>query len=180
MDGLVYGPESPKDAVHEVWLMPRVLVIIGVSELAKVSKEAGLPKAYGRGALMPCISHKMRYIAGLAGVVLLLASLSLLRAGEGAEYTNLNVLVKSAENDKPIFQARLTLQFRMPGKMRSKFTSYTAKTNTQGRYTFTNIPKGNIRLFVTADNHQSYGKELELEQDNQLVEVKLRKPQPVL
>ena len=68
----------------------------------------------------------------------------------------------------------------MPGKVHSKLTTYSAKTNVQGRYTFTNIPKGSIHLFVTADNHQSYGKELELEQDNQLIEVKLRRPQPIL
>ena len=130
---------------------------------------------------MPCIPNKFRYILGLAGVALLFFSLPLLQGGEEVEYTNLNVLVKGAETDKPVFQARLTLQFRMPGKMkRSKLTTYSAKTNNQGRYTFTNIPKGSIHLFVTADNHQSYGKELELEQDSQLIEVKLRKPQPIL
>jgi len=130
---------------------------------------------------MPCIPNKFRYILGLAGVALLFSFLPFLRGGEEVEYTNLNVLVKGAETDKPVFQARLTLQFRMPGKMkRSKLTTYSAKTNNQGRYTFTNIPKGSIHLFVTADNHQSYGKELELEQDNQLIEVKLRRPQSLL
>ena len=130
--------------------------------------------------MMPCIPNKLRHIVGLAGVALLFSFLPLLRGGEEVEYTNLNVLVKGAETDKPVFQARLTLQFRMPGKVRSKLTTYSAKTNNQGRYTFTNIPKGSIHLFVTADNHQSYGKELELEQDNQLIEVKLRRPQSLL
>ncbi len=129
---------------------------------------------------MPCIPNKMRFTAGLIGAVLLLLSLPMLWGREGVEYATVNVLVKSAENDKPVYQARLTLQFRMPGKIRSKLTTYSAKTNNQGRYSFTTIPKGSIHLFVTADNHQSYGKELELEQDNQLIEVKLRKPQPVL
>jgi len=127
---------------------------------------------------MPRIPNKMRYIVLLMGAVVLF--LPRLWGGEGVEYTNLNVLVTSAENDKPIFQARLTLQFRMPGRGRSKLTTYSAKTNNQGRYTFTNIPKGSFHLFVTGENRQSYGKELELEQDNQLFEVKLRKPQPVL
>jgi hypothetical protein len=129
---------------------------------------------------MPCMPNKSRYILGLAGAALLFFSVPLLRGAEEVEYTNVNVLVKGAETDKPVFQARLTLQFRMPGKVRSKLTTYSAKTNIQGRYTFTNIPKGSIHLFVTADNHQSYGKELELEQDNQLIEVKLRRPQPIL
>jgi hypothetical protein len=91
--------------------------------------------------------------------------------------------VKTADTDQPVFQARLTLQFRTPGKgtlARAKPITYSAKTNSQGRYTFTNIPKGAIHLFVTAEHRQSYGKELELTEDNQLVEVKLRKPQPLL
>jgi hypothetical protein len=133
---------------------------------------------------MARILGKREYIAGSVGIIGLFLFLPMLWGGEGVEYTNLNILVKSVEDDKPIFQARLTLQFRMPGGVRrfkrSKLTTYSAKTNNQGRYTFTNIPKGSFHLFVTADNHQSYGKELELEQDNQLFEVKLRKPQPVL
>jgi hypothetical protein len=129
---------------------------------------------------MPCIPDISRYLLGLAGAALLFFSVPWLRGGEEVEYTNLNVLVRGAENDKPVFQARLTLQFRTPGKGRSNRTTYSAKTNIQGRYTFTNIPKGSIHLFVTADNHQSYGKQLELEQDNQLIEVKLRRPQPIL
>ena len=131
---------------------------------------------------MPLIPNKFRYLWGLAGVGLLFFSQPMLRGSEAVEYTNLNVLVIGAENDKPIFQARLTLQFRLPGtKMkRSKLITYSAKTSMQGRYTFTNIPKGSIHLFVTADDRQSFGKELELEEDNQLLEVKLRKPQLVL
>jgi hypothetical protein len=35
-------------------------------------------------------------------------------------------------------------------------------------------------LFVTAERHQSFGKEIELEQDNQTIEVKLKKPQAQL
>jgi hypothetical protein len=133
---------------------------------------------------MPRIPYKMRYKVGLVGVLLFFLCLPTVWSAEGAEYTNLNVLVKSAQDDKPIFQARLTLQFGMPkqvlGKKYAKVTTYSAKTNNQGRYTFTNIPKGSIHLFVTAEHHQSYGKEIELEQDNQLIEVKLRKPQPIL
>jgi hypothetical protein len=129
------------------------------------------------------ISQNTRYRAVvLVALVVLFATPAWMR-GESVEYTNLNVLVKNAETDQPIFQARLTLQFRTPGKgalSRSKPITYSSKTNSQGRYTFANIPKGSIHLFVTAEHQQSYGKELELTEDNQLVEVKLRKPQPVL
>ncbi len=133
---------------------------------------------------MPTIRGRRKYVAASVGVIGLLLLLPALCNGGEVEYTNLRVLVKSADNDKPIFQARLTLQFRMPGGVRrfgrSKLTTYSAKTDKDGRYTFVNIPKGTFRLFVTAEDHQSYGKELELEEDNQLFEVKLRKPQPVL
>jgi hypothetical protein len=98
--------------------------------------------------------------------------------------TNVHVVVTEADTGKPINQARLTLRFRVPGdpgKLRiPKTISYSAKTNSQGRYKFTDIPKGTILLLVTAERRQSFGKEIELEEDNQVVEVKLRKPQPLL
>ena len=92
---------------------------------------------------------------------------------------SLNVVVKEADSGDPISQARLTLTFQQPGKLH-RTVSYSAKTNPQGQYRFTNIPKGTVRLFVTADRHQSYGKEIELEEDDQVIEVKLKKPQPLL
>lgn len=103
---------------------------------------------------------------------------------ESLERTTLTIVVKDAESSEPIFNAKLTLQFREPGSKlklkRSKTLSFNAKTNPQGRYKFTHIPKGTIRLLVTADRHQTFGQEFELEQDDQVIEVKLRKPQPLL
>lgn len=100
------------------------------------------------------------------------------------ERTNFVVEVKEADTGQPINQAHLTLTFREPGNparlKRPKTFSYSAKTNVQGRYKFQDIPKGTIRLLVTAEHRQSFGKEIELEKDNQVVEVKLRKPQPLL
>jgi hypothetical protein len=92
---------------------------------------------------------------------------------------SLTVVVKEADSGDPISQARLTVTFRQPGKLHHT-VSYGAKTNPQGRYRFTNIPKGTVRLLITADHHQSYGKEIELEEDDQVIEVKLKKPQPLL
>ncbi len=100
------------------------------------------------------------------------------------ERTSLHVVVKDAETGQPINQAHLTLQFREPGsKMklkRSKPLSFSAKTNNQGRYRFVNLPKGSIHLIVTAERHQTFGKDIELEEDNQVIEVKMKKPQPLL
>jgi hypothetical protein len=106
------------------------------------------------------------------------------QAEKPPERTSVHAVVTEADTGKPINQARLTLRFREPGSKTKlklpKMISYSAKTNSQGRYKFTDIPKGTILLLVTADRHQSFGKEIELEEDNQVVEVKLRKPQPLL
>jgi hypothetical protein len=104
-------------------------------------------------------------------------------ADDSSGRANITVVVKDAETEKPLMNARLTLQFHEEGGLarlkRSKRISYSAKTNPQGRYKFTRIPKGTIRLLVTADHHQAFGKEYELEKD-EVIEVKLRKPQPLL
>lgn len=106
------------------------------------------------------------------------------RADDSPDRTSIYVVVKEAKTDEPIPNARLTLQFHEPGGVarlkRRKMISYSAKTNPQGRYKFTNIPKGTIRLLVTADHHQTLGEEFEIDKDNQVIEVKLRKPQPLL
>lgn len=110
--------------------------------------------------------------------------LAMAESTETSDRTNVIVTVKDAESGQPIANAKLTLQFRQPGNpaklKRPKHLAFSAKTNPQGRYKFTGVTKGTIRLLVTADRHQSFGQEFELEQDDQVIEVKLRKPQPLL
>jgi hypothetical protein len=122
---------------------------------------------------------------GLSCVAIILMSLVATpsKAGED-DWTNFTVVVKEKSDGEPIANAQLTMTFHLPGGLRrfgkSKKISYSAKTNAQGRCKFTNIPKGTILLMVTAPHHQSFGKEFELEKDNQVIEVELRKPQPLL
>ena len=103
---------------------------------------------------------------------------------EEGERVNLTVAVTDAQTDRPINQARLTVEFTEPGDpsklRRSKKLSYSAKTNAQGHYKFPSLPKGTIRLIVTAERHQTFSKEFELEKEDQVIEVKLKKPQPLL
>ena len=111
------------------------------------------------------------------------AALLLIRAlpGQAADRTSLNIVVKDAQSGEPINQAHLTLQFREARKVgSSKLIAYSAKTNAQGKCKFPDIPKGPFRLIVTADYHQTFGKNYKLDEDNQAVEVKLKKPQPLL
>lgn len=126
-------------------------------------------------------SNHLRFRTGiLAGTaILVLCGVSRPAPQEPTPNVSLTVVVKEADSGKPISQARLTLTFRGSGK-RHRTVSYGAKTNAQGQYRFTNIPKGTVRLFVTADRHQSFGKEVELEEDNEVIEVKLKKPQPLV
>lgn len=98
--------------------------------------------------------------------------------------TTIHVVVLDAESGKPLNQARLTLQFHEPASTlfvkHLKTISYSAKTNPHGQYRFNDIPKGTVRLLVTADDHMSFGKNIEITKDNQEIEVKLKRPQPQL
>ena len=93
------------------------------------------------------------------------------------------VLIISEKTGKPLRNARLTLRFGRAGKKIRKGlrrSSWSAKTNSRGTYRFTYVPKGRIVLFVTAENHQSAGKEFEVYEDNATIEIKLKNPQPLL
>lgn len=117
----------------------------------------------------------------LCAGLLALVAVPVLAQDEPVERTNMTVVVMENDSGQPIGNAHITLKFKQPRKYRSgKFISYTAKTNPQGRYKFQSIPKGTIWLVVTCENHQSFGKNLELSDDNQVFEVKMKKPQPLL
>lgn len=93
--------------------------------------------------------------------------------------TDVIIVVQDAVSHKPVFQARLTLQFRDPQSRRGKTISFNAKTNLQGKYKFTFIPMEPIVLFVTDANHQTFGRNFQITRQNQVILVKLRPPQPL-
>jgi hypothetical protein len=95
------------------------------------------------------------------------------------EETSLHVVVTDAASNEPVFQAQLTLQFQIPQRYRQpKWIAYSAKTDKKGKCTFRRVNKGPIRLLVTADGHQSFGKQYQIQKDDPVIEVKLRRPQP--
>jgi Flp pilus assembly protein CpaB len=133
--------------------------------------------------------HNKLFVAGwVAASLLFFASLSSSAHAQGnkpsSETTDMTVVVKEYDTGEPISQARITLQFTEPGSYarfgKSKKISYDAKSDAQGRCKLVDINKGKIELWVTSPGHQSYGKELQLEKDNQVFEVKLKKPQPLI
>jgi hypothetical protein len=124
---------------------------------------------------------KLAFLAGFACAGLMLSSPAPARA---QARTNVDVLVLDTESGKPLNQARLTLEFqyREPGTLkRTRQMAFSAKTNKEGKYRFVNIPKGvTVRLVVTAERHQTFSKDYDIDRDDLLLEVKLRKPQPLV
>jgi hypothetical protein len=100
---------------------------------------------------------------------------------KGHEPTTVTVYVKEADTGEPISQGAVTLKFTEPVTFGpGNKLNYTSKTDAQGRCKLYQINKGTIILMVTAPHHQSYGKQLELDHDNQVFEVRLKRPQPLL
>jgi len=99
-----------------------------------------------------------------------------------AQMTTVRVQVTDAATGEPVFQAHLTLRFREHGGLlrRSKIISYTSKTDKDGKGRFPVVPLGTVTLMVTAPDHNTFGKEFEITKANQLIEVKLQKPHPML
>jgi len=138
--------------------------------------------------------HEMTYSIHLRTSALWVAIIAALLFLSGAaragaqtarsETTTAIIVVKDYDSGDPISQAHLTLQFYEPGGAArlntTKKHAYSGKTDTQGRYKFIEINKGTIVLTVTAPGHQTYGRELQLEHDNQVFEIKLKKPQPLV
>ena len=134
--------------------------------------------------------HKLLYparqgwVAAISLGMLACLAAGVAYAGDEPDFTSVIVMVKDAASQKPIFQARLTLQFRESGSAKKlklgKMTAYSAKTNVQGRYRFTEIPKGTVRLIVTAEHHQTFSKDFQITKSDQVLEVVLKKPQPLL
>lgn len=117
--------------------------------------------------------------AGLAALALTLASLFPRTTVCADQETNLRVVVTEASDGKPIFQAQLTLKFQITPRFRQpKWISFSAKTNKKGEYVFRRVNKGPYHLMVTAEGHQSFGKQGEIDSDDPTIEVKLRRPQP--
>lgn len=93
--------------------------------------------------------------------------------------TDLTIVVTDATNHKPVFQARLTISFRDPDSRIGSSISYNAKTDSQGKYTFSFIPMEPVLVVVTAPDHQSFGQKFDVTQANQTIKVKLNPPQPL-
>ncbi len=113
-------------------------------------------------------------------ILLMLAAAPLLAVPEvHPQLTDVTVLVIDFATHKPVFQARLTLEFRNSQSRRHKMISFSAKTDLRGMYKFTFIPMEPVVLIVTDPNHQTFGRRFEITKANQELRVALRKPEPL-
>jgi hypothetical protein len=156
---------------------PRAQPVVLIA-LKPFGRERGEPNMRGSKTM------RWSWLLGAGIVCGLLVAPQMKASSESEDRVSIQIVVTDAETGQPVSQAHLTLQFSEPGNKyklkRSHAMAYSAKTNPQGRCKFVDIPKGAIRLMVTADRHASFGKDFEIEKDGQVVEVKLKKPQPQL
>ncbi len=136
----------------------------------------------GVGVPMQQTFRNQTRLIRLGLIIAALAALMTPAASAAVQTTTVRVLVKDATTGEPVYQARLTLRFRDHGGLlhRSKIISYTAKTDKDGKGQFPVVPLGTVTLMVTAPDHRTFGKEFEITKQNQLIEVELQKPHPVL
>jgi len=95
--------------------------------------------------------------------------------------TRLEVRV-TTESGRPIENASVVVKFRggtAKVKPNPKFrTEWDLKTNPEGSVKLPSIQKGPILIQIRADNYQTFGQIFEVQEDERLVEIKLKPPQP--
>jgi 5-hydroxyisourate hydrolase-like protein (transthyretin family) len=96
-----------------------------------------------------------------------------------ADKTKLTVQVTAADNGKPIDRASVIVRFKHGRNVNLKkiVTSWETKTNQEGRVTIPAITQGQITIQIIAKDFQTFGDVYELDQENQLVAIKLNRPQ---
>jgi hypothetical protein len=96
-----------------------------------------------------------------------------------ADMTKLTVQVNSIDTGKPIDRASVIVRFRHRRTVNLKkiVTNWETKTNQQGSVSIPAIPQGEVTIQVIAQNFQTFGDVYQLDQANQVVTIKLKRPQ---
>jgi hypothetical protein len=96
-----------------------------------------------------------------------------------ADVTRLEIRVTN-ENGKPVDRAAVTVRFKQ-GRHKLKLTKiqrdWELRTSQEGVAKIPAIPKGEVQIFVTAKNHQTFGQVFEIEEDERVIAVVLKPPQ---
>lgn len=94
--------------------------------------------------------------------------------------TKLEIRV-STESGKPIENASVVIKFKGGAKIKPnpKFRKeWDVKTSQEGLVKLPSIQKGAILIQIRADNYQTFGQVFEVQEDERVLEIKLKPPQP--
>jgi hypothetical protein len=92
------------------------------------------------------------------------------------KYANLNFLVVRADNGKPIRNASIVLH-PVAKDGRQKHSGYELKTDPDGKASFEGAPYGKLRVQVLIRGFQTFGDDFVINQPNQEITIKLKRPQ---
>lgn len=98
-----------------------------------------------------------------------------------ADLTRLEIHVTS-QTGHPVDRASVVVKF-VDGRSAVKFGAkirkeWDVKTSQEGVVKIPPIPKGKILFQVRADNYQTFGETYDIQDDEKIVEIKLKPPQP--
>ena len=88
----------------------------------------------------------------------------------------LNFLVVMADNGKPVRNAAIVLH-PVSKDGRQKHSGYELKTDLDGKASFDGAPFGKLRVQVLVRGFQTYGDDFDINQPNQEITIKLKRPQ---
>jgi hypothetical protein len=94
--------------------------------------------------------------------------------------TKLEIRV-STEAGRPIENASVVIKFRGGAKVKPnpKYrTEWDVKTSQEGLVKLPSIQKGPILIQIRADNFQTFGQVFDVQEDERVLEIKLKPPQP--
>jgi hypothetical protein len=98
-----------------------------------------------------------------------------------SDMTLLRIEVKTLAG-KPIERASVIVRFlggRSAAKLgRKTRTTYETRSNQEGVVRIPQIPKGKIRIQISAKGYQTFGQDFQVEEDERTLEIKMNPPQP--
>ncbi len=94
----------------------------------------------------------------------------------GDKASNLSFLVLKADNGKPVRNASVVLHPVNKDGQQSR-GGFELKTDPEGKTSFAGAPYGKLRVQVLARGFQTYGEDFEINQPEQLITIKLKRPQ---
>lgn len=116
--------------------------------------------------------------AGLVlGTLLLLAAAAAAGSKAKEQYASLTVTVVNEETGKPLRNAAVVLH-ELDKNGRLAAGGLELKTDAEGQASLNSLPYGKLRLQVVMPKFQTYGEDFMIDQPEQQIVVKLKRPQP--